>query len=163
MPATNYTKALGDELVKRLSAGEALADICRDDHMPAVRTVSDWRAAHPAFDVAFLQARDIGFDAIANRTRATARGKKADDGGDSTGDVARDRLIIENDHKLLSKWDPRRYGDRIQHEHSGQIAQQTDEALDARINELMGKASAAPAPAPAKKTAKKPAAKGKAK
>ena len=48
-----------------------------------------------------------------NRTRATARAKTADDGGDSSGDVQRDKLIIETDLKLLAKWDPKRYGDLL--------------------------------------------------
>jgi hypothetical protein len=45
---------------------------------------------------------------IAARTRETARGF-----GDSSGDVQRDKLIIETDLKLLAKWDPKRYGDRL--------------------------------------------------
>lgn len=154
MPATNYTAELAQEIIDRLSEGETLADICRDDHTPQYRTVSDWRANHPDFGAAFLKARDAGFDVIANRTRLTARGKKPEEGGDSTGDVARDRLIIENDLKLLSKWD-RRYGDKVHLEHSGQIAQQADDALDARIGELLGKAIAAPAKKPAKKKEKR--------
>jgi hypothetical protein len=42
----------------------------------------------------------------------TARGKDAQDGGDSSGDVQRDKLIVDTDLKLLAKWDPRRYGER---------------------------------------------------
>lgn len=137
MPASTYTKELADEICERLCKGETLADICRDDHMPAVRTVSDWRDTHQDFDAAYLLARDIGFDAIANRMRLTARGKKAKAGGDSSGDVQRDRLIIDTDFKLLSKWDPRRYGDRVQLEHSGSIRSLSDEELDARLQKLL--------------------------
>ena len=107
--------------------------------MPAVRTISDWKAANAGFEKAFGEARTIGFDAIAERTRLTARGKKATEGGDSTGDVARDRLIIENDHKLLAKWDPRRYGDKVQLEHSGEVTSKSDAELDTRIAELLTK------------------------
>lgn len=65
-------------------------------------------AAHPAFSADIARARLDGFDAIARRARLTARGK-----GDSSGDVQRDKLIVETDLKLLAKWDPKRYGDRI--------------------------------------------------
>lgn len=119
MKPSTHTQAAADEIVRRLSEGEPLAVMCRDAHMPAKRTVSDWRKAHPDFDEAFLAARDSGYDAIAARLRNTARGKTSEAGGDSTGDVQRDKLIIDTDLKLLSKWDPRRYGDKQTLEHTG--------------------------------------------
>jgi hypothetical protein len=103
-----FTQALADEICTRLSFGEPLAQICRDKHMPAKRTVSDWKARTPDFKAAVDDARDEGYDFIANLLRETARGK-----GDSTKDVQRDKLIIETDLKLLAKWDPRRYGDKL--------------------------------------------------
>lgn len=60
------------------------------------------------FSAAIAHARLEGFDAIARRIRATARGR-----GDSTQDIQRDKLIVETDLKLLAKWDPKRYGDRL--------------------------------------------------
>lgn len=137
MNPSTYTQALADEIVRRLSEGEPLAWICRDEYMPASRTVSDWRATRPAFDADFLAARDAGFDAIAARLRSTARGKRSDDGGDSTGDVQRDKLIIDTDLKLLSKWDPRRYGDKVHMEHSGAIDRMSDDELNARLRQFM--------------------------
>jgi hypothetical protein len=108
-----YADKLAEEIVERLSGGEPLAQICRDEHMPAPSTISDWKRAHPAFSVSFARGREVGFDAIAARTRQTARGKKEDEGGDSSGDVQRDKLIIETDLKLLAKWDPKRYGEKL--------------------------------------------------
>lgn len=81
--------------------------ICRDIGVP-VRTVDFWRGQDASIAACFDAARDEGFDAIAHRCRATARGK-----GDSTADVQRDKLIIETDLKLLAKWDPRRYGEKV--------------------------------------------------
>jgi hypothetical protein len=109
---TKFTAALANEICARLSEGEPLAQICRDEHMPAVRTVSDWKDDE-AFSAAFARAREVGFDAIAARTRQTARGKTDAEGGDSSGDVQRDKLIIETDLKLLARWDPKRYGDKV--------------------------------------------------
>jgi hypothetical protein len=89
------------------------------------------------------RAREDGAQAIAFRARQTARGKKAEDGGDSTGDVQRDKLIIETDLKLLSKWD-KRYADRVTHagdpeapiglEHSGTVALDPGEAYLRMLN-----------------------------
>lgn len=118
---SEYTKEIGDEICDRISSGEPLAQICLDQHMPAVRTVSDWKAANPQFAADFAHARITGFHAIAERSRLTARGKTHDEGGDSTGDVVRDKLIIETDLKLLAKWFPAAYGDRTTVSHEGDI------------------------------------------
>lgn len=142
---TTYTQKAADEIVRRLSAGETLTDICADDHMPATRTVSDWKAAHPDFSADFGRARDAGYDAIASRARKTARGQNEDAGGDSSGDVQRDKLIIETDLKLLAKWDPRRYGDKVAHVGGGpddapiRYADLSEDELDARIAALAAK------------------------
>ncbi len=125
-----YTEELAEEICDRLSSGETLADICRSPHMPAVSTVYDWKRAYPEFSVGFGRARDAGYDEIAARTRRTARGVVDDDGGDSTGDVARDKLIIDLDLKLLAKWDPRRYGDKHVHVGGGPDDEPIHHAFD---------------------------------
>lgn len=110
---TTYTDEVAAEIVSRLSNGEPMAVICRDDGFPTDRTVRNWILADEAFASAIAGARESGHDAIASRTRLTARGKTSEEGGDSTGDVQRDKLIIDTDLKLLSKWNPRRYGDKV--------------------------------------------------
>lgn len=112
---SSFTQEIADEIVDRLSKGEPLAAICRDDHMPTDRTVRNWREADPAFASAIAGARETGFDVIAQRARMTLRGKIEVEGGESTGDVQRDKAIADFDLKLLSKWDPKRYGDKIAH------------------------------------------------
>ena len=119
-----YTPELEEEIIARLSAGEPLAHICRDEHMPAVRTVSLWKDSQEGFSKAFALARDVGFDALAARclkiadtplegveTVTDADGKITEKRGDMLGHR---KLQIETILKLLAKWDPRRYGDRIQ-------------------------------------------------
>ena len=107
------------EIVARLATGEPMAVICRSDGFPDRSTVHRWGDDDAEFAQHIARAREDGFDAIANRTRATARGMAADRDGDSTGDVQRDKLIIETDLKLLAKWDPKRYGDKLQAELTG--------------------------------------------
>jgi hypothetical protein len=77
-----------------------------------VRTVNQWREDDVEIANAFDEAFEAGKDTIAWRMRMTARGKVEKDGGDSTGDIERDRLIIYTDEKLLAKWD-NRYGNRL--------------------------------------------------
>jgi hypothetical protein len=120
-PST-FTQEIAAEICERLSKGEPLAQICRDDHMPAVRTVSDWKTAHADFSADFARARDEGYDQIAadclriadtqeigETVTSDANGKKV-----TTEDMlAHRKLRIETRLKLLAKWDPRRYGDKL--------------------------------------------------
>lgn len=107
---STFTQEIADEICERLAHGETLEDVCDDEHMPTSRTVRAWRSKYPAFASDFARARDDGHEVIAARSRLTARGKE----GFSTGDVMRDKLIIETDLKLLAKWDPKKWGDRLE-------------------------------------------------
>lgn len=122
-PST-YTPEAAAEIIQRLSAGEPLATICKDDHMPAVRTVSDWKMAHDDFSANFARARDEGHDAIAAECKTIADtpmvGERTE--MDANGKVERiikedmlghRKLQIETRLKLLAKWDPRRYGEKV--------------------------------------------------
>ncbi len=106
-PST-YSEDIAQEICERLSKGEPLAVICRDEGMPCPNTVRSWAKEREPLAEAIARAREDGFDEIAARVRETARGL-----GESTDDVQRDKLIIETDLKLLAKWDPKRYGDRL--------------------------------------------------
>ena len=72
-----------------------------------------------ALSAAIARARDIGYDAIAEGIIDVARG-----GEGSTGDVVRDKLIVETELKLLAKFNPKKYGERIQQD----MNVKTDEA-----------------------------------
>jgi hypothetical protein len=87
--------------------------------MPAVRTISDWKDAHPSFSANFTRAREDGWDFIAadcfniadengQDVRYTEKGDVVD-----TDVIQRAKLRIETRLKLLAKWDPKRYGEKI--------------------------------------------------
>lgn len=128
---TTYTEALAAEIVSRLSEGETLQDICRSPGMPKVRTVNDWAQNMPKFGADFARARADGFDAIASEAKRIADTPvegveyvtKADGSTEERrGDMLGHRkLQIETRLKLLAKWDPKRYGEKQQIEHSGSI------------------------------------------
>lgn len=128
---STYDPKVAAAICERLSKGEPLAHICRDPGMPAVRTVSDWKAEHESFAANFARARDDGFDAIAAECLAIANtpveGRRTvvkPDGTETTTEdmLGHRKLQIETRLKLLAKWDPRRYGEKIELEHLGQIA-----------------------------------------
>ena len=136
-----YTPALAAEICDRISRGEPLEVICRDEGMPASRNVREWVSADsrpkevPAtFASDFARAREDGYDAIAADCLEIADDGKNDwmaaqaaDGDERAiaarinGEhVQRSKLRIETRLKLLAKWS-KRYGDRVGVEHSGAI------------------------------------------
>lgn len=142
---SSYTDAAADEIIGRLSKGEPLAVICRDNHLVCDDTVRNWADADEEFAKRYARARRAGFDAIALRARLTMRGKTEAEGGESTADVHRDKAIVDLDLKLLSKWDPKRYGDAVQVKHAdadgGKLPEINETDAAARIAALLGLAS----------------------
>jgi hypothetical protein len=137
------TPEVVEEILRRMSDGEPLRQILRSDEKFPCHTVwGDWCRADAELQAAHYRARYDGFDAIAHRTRETARGV-----GDSSGEVARDKLIIETDLKLLAKWDRRRYGESLAiggADDLPPIKTITDEQLEARIKALQAQVNGKP-------------------
>jgi hypothetical protein len=91
--------------------------------MPAVRTVSDWKEAHPSFSADFARAREEGEDYLAAEcleiaddgsndyvTKKNANGTEYE--AVDHDHIQRSKLRIETRLKLLAKWNPKKYGDR---------------------------------------------------
>lgn len=126
---SDFTPELLEEICDRLAKGEPLAAICRDDHMPSDRTVRNWMSAPDvsvSVDIssAIARAREVGFDAIAAECLEIAedgshdyKHKKRSNGEEyeefDSEHVQRSKLRIDTRLKLLSKWDPKRYGDKL--------------------------------------------------
>lgn len=108
-------------------------------------TVMCWGREEPPVAKRIAEAREAGYEVIAERMRNTARGLSDYAGGDSTGDVQRDKLIIETDFKLLSKWSSR-YSDKVllgEHpEHP--FGAWTDEQVEMRYRMLLEKHGVTP-------------------
>lgn len=116
---------LVDEICERLSLGEPLAHICRDDpRMPDTQTLWDWEKADEQIAGAIARARYIGHHVIASDLLKTARGEP----GYSTGDVARDKMLADVSLKLLARWDPRAYGEATQLRHADANGDKLDTA-----------------------------------
>lgn len=131
-----------EEILRRIGEGEPLRAICRSDGMPAWRTVYDWMEADADLAARFARARVTGFDAIAEDCLVIAntpelgviRTVKPDGAIEERQEdmLGHRKLQIETRLKLLAKWDPKRYGEKIEHEHKGAVTLQltaTDEKL----------------------------------
>lgn len=150
-PST-YSHAAAERICARIASGETLRAICRDDDMPSWTAVYRWMEARPEFSERIARARELGFDAIAQETLEiadeTAHDTVATEQGErpNTEWIARSRLRVETRLKLLAKWDPKRYGDKVQHTGDGggpiETRNLSDAELNAKIAALSGKAGA---------------------
>jgi len=127
---SKYSAELVKTICERLSKGEPLAVICRDEGMPSDDAVRDWMERDdvgPEVSRLIARAREKGEDAIAiqaleildepPRMTETKYGAQVD-----SGDVALRRARFEGRLKLLAKWNPRRWGERQQIEHTGKLS-----------------------------------------
>ena len=123
---TTYTKEIADSICEQLSVGVPLREICRQDGYPKWRTVYDWLAKDEEFATRFAHARDVGHEALAQECLDIADNAENDwmlrenkDGSESwqlNGEhVQRSKLRIETRLKLLAKWNPKKYGDKVTH------------------------------------------------
>lgn len=120
---SKYTPELAAEICQRLSNGEPLRQICRDDHMPAWTAVYEWMARDENLSERIAYAREQGFEAIAEEALLIADtpvfGQKqvmTDQGTATTVEdmLGHRKLQIETRLKLLAKWNPKKYGDKVQ-------------------------------------------------
>ena len=133
-PIEEVPQDKANEIIVWISNGQTLRDFCRIEGNPAFRTVYDWLEKDKDFAARFAQARDVGGDVIAEEALAiidTFPVEAVSDSGSrlDAGHVAWLKNRAEMRLKLLAKWNPKKYGDKVGVEHSGAIA------LDAAILE----------------------------
>lgn len=116
-------------IIEHVSNGGMLSVVCREPGMPARQTVYDWIRDDKDFAEAMNMARDLGADAIAEEALriadTTEEGVELEIGSEGTtkekrGDMLGHRkLRVETRLRLLAKWHPKKYGDKVTAEHTG--------------------------------------------
>lgn len=132
---SKYTPELIEAICARMSKGEPLAAICRDEGMPHRSTVGDWAEARPEVSRLIARAREDGEEWIAAECLQIADSPVEGlveklEPHKETGELVvverrkedmlgHRKLQIETRLKLLAKWNPKKWGDRIAQELSG--------------------------------------------
>lgn len=129
-----------DQIIEWISAGKTLREWCRENGLH-YSTVYLWMEKDEEFAQRFARARDIGHDAIADECMEiidtpperilTEQGDKVD-----PGYVAWMKARAEERRKLLAKWNPKKYGDKVDVTSDGK-------AVGLAINIDLGKEQAA--------------------
>lgn len=126
---SSYEQEVADAICERIANGEPLREICREDEMPAWRTVYNWQEANPEFKARIAQARELGEEAIIQDCLTIADtpliGEEVEESENGLkvkrGDMLGHRkLQIETRLKLLAKWNPRKWGEKVDLNHGGQ-------------------------------------------
>lgn len=112
-----------EALCELLAQGYTMAVACRMLPEPiSPRSMQYWQRADAEVKAVVDDAVAAGCDVLAARMRQTARRDRShtDDpianpyGGESTGNVDYDKLIISTDYKLMGNWS-KRYSPKVQH------------------------------------------------
>ena len=145
---SKYNPEIARIICEQLSEGIPLRQICRENEgFPAWRTVYDWMGRDDALSASIARARDIGYDAIAEECLQIADnielGQKqvmTDEGSATTVEdmLGHRKLRIETRLKLLAKFHPTKYGERLGlHGVEGAAPIATQDATASKFEEII--------------------------
>lgn len=116
MPAgrpTDYGDEVVDLICARLAVGESLNRICKDADMPAMSTVFGWLSKHPEFVEKYTRAREAQAESHADQLVEIADNPDID--------ANHKRIMVDARKWVASKLKPKRYGDKLDLDHSGNV------------------------------------------
>src|ERR1043165_3321156 len=132
---SDYTQETANIICQRLSQGESLRAICRDDEMPSKTSVLRWLDTNEEFRAQYARAREAQADFYAEeiieisddgtndwmaRRSEAQKGAGIENGWVVNGEhVQRSRLRVDARKWFASKVAPKKYGEKLVQELSG--------------------------------------------
>lgn len=107
---SKYTPELAKEICKRIMDGNSLSKIARQDDMPSRDSIHTWLANNTEFSDNYARACKI---------RRENRFEDLDEIVETIEDVQRARLKVDVIKWQLSKEEPKKYGDKLDHTTNG--------------------------------------------
>lgn len=106
---------IADAIIEAVSNGIPLVHACRDNKL-GVHTWYDWCEANEALAARIARARRAGHDVIATDTLRIAdeHPPVTATGATDAGFVSWQKNRVWARMQLLAKWDPKRYGDKLE-------------------------------------------------
>ena len=109
---SDYTDAIADRICAEISKGRPVYKIVDDDGMPCEDTVYRWINERPEFSEKYARARERRADRHADEIVEIA---------DSEPDPAKARNRMDARKWAASKFAPKKYGDKMDLSHSGEL------------------------------------------
>ena len=121
---TKYSQEMVSKICARLSVGESLRSVCRDETMPGLTTVFTWLQNKQEFREQYDRAKEESADALSDEILDIADDgtndwmeKENKDGSTYIAlnheHVQRSKLRVDARKWIASKLKPKRYGDKI--------------------------------------------------
>jgi hypothetical protein len=110
---SKYSPEIVADLCAGIAKGKSLNSLCAPSDKPDIATVFRWLDKYPEFRDKYAQAKEASADYMADELLEIADA--------STGDVQRDRLRVDTRKWIAAKLKPKKYGERQQVEHSGEV------------------------------------------
>jgi hypothetical protein len=146
-PLIRFTDAVATEIGERLSNGESLRTICADDNMPRQATVFRWLAdeRYSGFREQYTRAREAQADAIfdeflyfaddgSNDWMVMRNADGENIGWTENGEVLRRSVLrVEARKWMAGKLRPKKYGEKLELEHTGEVKTTIDASALANL------------------------------
>jgi len=117
---SDYSEELVEEICLRISFGEGLVKICKDEHIPSRSTVMRWLLNNKEFQDKYAQAREAQADYLLEELLDIADDKSGDTYEDAKGNIKidheninRSRLRVDTRKWVIAKLAPKKYGDKV--------------------------------------------------
>ena len=127
-PSTKPDPDIVNEIINWISHGNTLRSYCRQKNKPNWRTIYNWSEKDDGdFIARFAHARDMGADAIAEEcleiidSPPPLCGSEGNTRLDPAAAVQMQKNRVEARLKLLAKWNPKKYGEKVGVEAKGDI------------------------------------------
>jgi hypothetical protein len=129
---TLYCTEIAEAICALLMEGKTLRQIEEEPGMPSRKTIIEWIAKHESFRNHYVRAREV--QALLDEDEiATIADDSSEDFHEVTGEDGKKRLVFNKQHVersklrvdtrkwLMSKRQPKRYGDKLDLNHSGDL------------------------------------------
>jgi hypothetical protein len=112
----HYSDQIADQICERLIEGESMRQICSSKGFPSRASILRWMDEFPDFEAKCARARVLQADLMDDRVLEVANNVESGALEPKAGSVVLSALQWR-----ASKLAPKKYGDKLQTEHSGEV------------------------------------------
>ena len=129
---TTFSQETALAICERIAQGETLSQVCASPGMPSRATVYRWQEADEDFRATYRRARELQMESWGDEivdiaddttldtvTRVTPQGREYETVDHEN--IQRSKLRVNTRQWLMARLNPRLYGDKVEHEHSGLV------------------------------------------
>lgn len=121
---SKYSDEMAEKICELIASGMSLRAVCSQDSMPSAVSVCKWLSENEEFSKQYARAREEQADSFADEIIDIA-----DSVAPEAGEVAKAKLQIDARKWKASKMAPKKYGDKVEQQITGNLAIQADVKL----------------------------------